>query len=988
MSTLPSNNNVPAQSKRQTEIRCGLVLYGGVSLAVYINGVVREFFEAVRGRGTYAVLKDFLDADIVVDIVSGASAGGVNGVFLGRALATGGDFAASAELWRNKGDFAELLEDPMKSTFENGKRYPPSLFKSHEFYEVALEDALRTLGEPIAPGPDDSPSFVSEMDVFIAATDFYGRVWTERDARDSLIEIKDHRSVFHLKHRIDRIGEQLVVRKSAFVQTNDDQDEDVQKGLARIARITSSFPAAFQPVPFDPNDKTDKRNTFLNRALSHKQGLEKTWFVDGGVLDNKPFSSTLREIYNRSTDRAVDRKVFYVEPDPDRLVSAPGGAHRTEPEAEAVVFASILTLPSYESVAGDLETVKLHNDRVRRFKELSDSLRDVAVPGGHDEAAMKVYVRARRAALRDEIVDAIRADRSIDDLPKLNGWLQAVIGTVLAPDQSRTVGTSFDHLDARLHLRRHFHLVYLAYDALHGRGGIAKDLGINDGETANVLRYLYAQIERIQAAHNALNEVTVGWSDQLLMAASKFKVDSNRGSIEDPVFTAFVTATQRTLELDPQLDAQMDLTGDMNADGRNRLYAQLWERAQIHSNPESFAKSSESLEVRLTILSRVQSETEGWIASQVEKTGKAATFWTMLQSAWNNYPSLDVYLFPLQVASGVHEQDVIELVRVSPGDARTDVGPQIATYSRMVPPTKKLCGDTFFHFGGFFKRSWRSNDILWGRLDSADILISSIVTKDSLARALVDKDLIEVRDTFKAKLRLDEADAISLLQDMREAVSGQSDMAVKRIQARFIRAAQRGICMEGLPGLLEDRIVDRLEWAERDPESRAAAREAAHLRNALENAHKSGDWAAFDKLAKAELLAGPGDEGMGDVARPKLLRVGLGAGLLIERALRERLAKTKFRWVTTWISRLLGFPLRIGYTALTFYERGHTIRAAAMVASTSVFLVTAGLACYAFWTGAKRVGVVASAVALGALSFSGILGFLARGTKKRNPNNA
>ena len=36
---------------KSREIRIGLVLYGGVSLAIYINGVAREFHRAVRGEG-------------------------------------------------------------------------------------------------------------------------------------------------------------------------------------------------------------------------------------------------------------------------------------------------------------------------------------------------------------------------------------------------------------------------------------------------------------------------------------------------------------------------------------------------------------------------------------------------------------------------------------------------------------------------------------------------------------------------------------------------------------------------------------------------------------------------------------------------------------------------------------------------------------------------------------------------------------------------
>jgi hypothetical protein len=58
------------------EFRLGLVVYGGVSLAVYMNGVCREFYNAVRGRGVYKLIKALTDSDIVVDIISGTSAGG------------------------------------------------------------------------------------------------------------------------------------------------------------------------------------------------------------------------------------------------------------------------------------------------------------------------------------------------------------------------------------------------------------------------------------------------------------------------------------------------------------------------------------------------------------------------------------------------------------------------------------------------------------------------------------------------------------------------------------------------------------------------------------------------------------------------------------------------------------------------------------------------------------------------------------------------
>src|ERR1700743_3170311 len=97
---------------KQIEVRLAVVLYGGVSLAVYIHGVTREILNLVRAskqlhadehsgrpaaardldgstRVYYDVLKTLapdIDLRVVVDLISGASAGGINGVMLARAL--------------------------------------------------------------------------------------------------------------------------------------------------------------------------------------------------------------------------------------------------------------------------------------------------------------------------------------------------------------------------------------------------------------------------------------------------------------------------------------------------------------------------------------------------------------------------------------------------------------------------------------------------------------------------------------------------------------------------------------------------------------------------------------------------------------------------------------------------------------------------------------------------------------------------------------
>ncbi len=115
------------------ELRIGLVLYGGVSLAVYMNGVVTEIWNALRGSvahgrdvmpatGTARVYRKLMDDPkrgeecgdlrIVVDTIAGTSAGGVNGVVLGKAIATGADASVLNATWIEKAGIEQLAAPP------------------------------------------------------------------------------------------------------------------------------------------------------------------------------------------------------------------------------------------------------------------------------------------------------------------------------------------------------------------------------------------------------------------------------------------------------------------------------------------------------------------------------------------------------------------------------------------------------------------------------------------------------------------------------------------------------------------------------------------------------------------------------------------------------------------------------------------------------------------------------------------------------------
>lgn len=195
-SSVPLANDPEGWKSR--EVRLGVVMYGGVSLAIYTYGVTQELFRAVRGRGVYKLIKALTDSDIVVDVVSGTSAGGINGSLLAYALCNERDLSSASTLWRVDGDIRRLLRSPNDSLAKS-----TSLLDSAEFYQARLETVFRDMGS-YAPEPGEDPSAFSELDLFVTATDVDGKQYTQFDDHGHPIDVKDHRTVFLLKHRKGR----------------------------------------------------------------------------------------------------------------------------------------------------------------------------------------------------------------------------------------------------------------------------------------------------------------------------------------------------------------------------------------------------------------------------------------------------------------------------------------------------------------------------------------------------------------------------------------------------------------------------------------------------------------------------------------------------------------------------------------------------------------------------------------------------------------
>src|SRR5262249_57504703 len=100
------------------ELRIGVVMNGGVSLAVWIGGVTLEIGRVIARESAYGEIQALTGTTARVDVICGTSAGGVNGAFLAMAMAyhrrdLGRPLALLRTLSVTKASIAHLLPNPL-----------------------------------------------------------------------------------------------------------------------------------------------------------------------------------------------------------------------------------------------------------------------------------------------------------------------------------------------------------------------------------------------------------------------------------------------------------------------------------------------------------------------------------------------------------------------------------------------------------------------------------------------------------------------------------------------------------------------------------------------------------------------------------------------------------------------------------------------------------------------------------------------------------
>lgn len=715
------------------ELRLALVLYGGVSLAIYMHGTTRELHRLVRASAladgeepptpSERVYRELLAARaqergvrtrVVCDVIAGTSAGGINGVYLAKALAHDRPQDALRDLWFERGDLGGLVRGPRRIPLPlrlswvlptlwrrpllDGDRMGGWLYEALEAMDAGGGD-----GSLMPPG--------HELELFVTMTDFHGYRRQVPTQDPAVVTEARHRHVMRYRYGRDR---------DDFTASTLDN-----AALAFGARATSCFPGVFPPVSLSSFESCLSRTAGVDVDLGGLRGrffphyglagapAEDAWFVDGGVLDNRPFGHVIDAVRRRPAQTEVDRRVLYVDPDPAPEEPDQDGPARGAPNPVATVLASLVGLPRNEPLLDELLRVEAHNDRVRQVRSVIetqwDRVTDLvdATLEGQDLAALPPSPDdARLGRWRSAVHERAVEDAGLAYATYVRTKVGDVVGT-----WARTV--------CRL----------CGYPPEVPQAAVIRSILWAWADRAGLFQREQVRPSDDQVAF--LRDLDLGYGIRRLrfvIAALSWWYEPTREEFPLPTRAQLDAGKARLARAVAELEAAeagRGLSDELCARitaclGAERLEGLVRGRA----SPGAFLDHhTEELNGLVTAVREHLRERLVAFTPDVYRDMHALTAdWhpearRRLLVRYLGFPIWDALLFPLQALTDAGERDHVEIVRVSPREA-TLLGR---------PDPAKLEGVRMHHFGAFLSRRGRENDYLWGRLDAAERLVTLLL---------------------------------------------------------------------------------------------------------------------------------------------------------------------------------------------------------------------------------------------------------------------
>jgi predicted acylesterase/phospholipase RssA len=692
-------------SEMTQELRLATTLTGGVSLAIWMAGVAREInllaqasqWRRVGGgykSGTlsepaekslelYRGLIELLDTVVDVDILSGTSAGGINGALLAWSRVRGSDLGKLREIWMGLGALTDLLREP------TDKDTPSLLYGDARM----LRDLVAKIPE-LDDGP--FPTVKSEepsTTLYITTTLLHGETSRFTDAFGTLVQDVDRRGIF------------TFTEKDLAKKGNKLAEAQTVQALALAARSSASFPAAFEPsfVPFKKpipkNGEVPARppmEGFANITRSH-------WVADGGLLDNQPIDVVLKRIFDRPAERPVRRVLLFVVPSsgpsPD-LTEEPPADDVDKPLGLVKGLMKDLSAITTQSIAADLRAIRAHQDRMEARTDARLRLAELAVDLGTSPLLTRKlladYLRREATKQAQELTTAL--------LRQLSTW---------PPESTKSTESIPKKWESELAV-----------------GGDAEKV-CRQSITDSILKRWtpLPELPELPELPKSLEDLArygqaafdLGKACAISIVAPAYRLARSKGDFE---FLAILTKAIHGAQHPPPapVDIAQVVRDVCTVDAkRNSPLAEA--AAQI---AEEYLGKSEPVEAwgQLGMVFVGGFNTLDGLAESDRDPSAAGQLRTYLKylGSQGNLLFMATKLFDLAAAqramlpAGADIDQSVELVQVS-ADTRSLLAPKFQTAQ------DKLTGMQLHHFGAFYKRSWRANDWMWGRLDGAGWLV-------------------------------------------------------------------------------------------------------------------------------------------------------------------------------------------------------------------------------------------------------------------------
>ncbi|SDR38904.1 patatin-like protein [Pseudovibrio sp. Tun.PSC04-5.I4] len=733
---------------RQLELRLGLVLYGGVSLAIYMHGVTRELLNLQRAshalhqvrrdreRGVesdvvlegsaksyFDLLESFtpqLDLRVVIDAISGASAGGVNAIMLARALAHDLPLKHHSDLWLELADVDKLANEASGLRKHAKRALAPILDRllvllgtdvpadkearnklrnfissrwftppfSGERFSGWLLDACRAMdeadcGETLIP-------FGQRLELFVTLTDFHGVLRKIALHDPEYIEELDHRRIIKFSaHHFVPNGLQS------------EMSRDFIPELVFAARATSSFPGAFPPMSAEEMDKVLEaqdmrwpgREKFLTNVLHARCDAEsERLFIDGSLVMNKPFQPLIDSIAQRPAAREVVRRLLYLDPLPFSRGDVP-----SDPEAPGFfksIFASLAHIPRNEPIGDELQEIEHINLKVRRIQEVADA----ALPVVRKEVKVILEKQGRP--------------------PQNEGDFSVVRESAEAASMEHSGFANAGYLQLRLgHLAHRLVLLMADLSKAGGDGCIEKEEEVQLWSWESVEKTIVKALTF--SMENEVDRDQVKMLCELRTLDVDYRIRQLRFLIEQINKYYHHNEIVGSAEFARHLDVFKRELYEQIANLRNRWSEGFYgtETVQLSKLLKGVPSSIENVRTVLNVLSSrmgladLDRLTDSLVFDGVQKLKDLKAGQEILES-YIGFSFFDTSMFPVQQALDAFELRKIEVGRISPRDSPV-----------LCPGGVELKGVQLQMFGAFFNKGWREHDYLWGRLNAAERLV-------------------------------------------------------------------------------------------------------------------------------------------------------------------------------------------------------------------------------------------------------------------------